>query len=301
MSKLNFSVARLTLAIFAVCISFSVTLPAYTINGSIVTLVAADRTTNNTALIQGFLNNATYTKIIIQPGTGNASWLVDPLYFNHNNTEIHLNSNTILESRTGGYPYGTDCVLKATSLSNIKVTGDTGAEILMHKSEYANLSAAEWRHAIAIMNCSNVTISGLTLSDTGGDGILIGDTTGTGYCSDVTITDIIVDGAARNGMSVNSVDGLTVTDCTFQNTQPQGNAGANGPWFGIDFEPDYPGQRLKDIVIDNCAFSNNDQAGFVIYALLVDGSTEILNMTVTNCTMDENTKYGMIISCIPAS
>lgn len=282
---------------------FPAALSAYTINGSIVTLEASDRTSDNTSLIQGFLNNATYTKIIIPPGPGNASWPVNPLFFNHSNTEIHLNANTVLEARTGGYPNGSDCVLKAISKNNIKVTGDSGAKILMHKEEYALLPVAEWRHALNFMSCSNVTVSGLTLSNTGGDGIYLGNAVApnAGYCSNVTMTNVVIDGAARNGLSVISIDGLTITGCTFKNTMGQGNVTANGPWTGIDLEPNYPSERLRNIVIDSCVFLNNGGDGFDLYAPLINGSTGILSMTAQNCTMQGNGRYGIAVARVPAS
>ncbi|MFA6102689.1 MAG: LamG-like jellyroll fold domain-containing protein [Victivallaceae bacterium] len=294
---------------------FHATLSAYTINGSTITLTASDRSaSDNTSLIQGCLNNPStspapagynFSKIIIQPGTGNASWPVCPLFFNHDSTEIHLDANTVLEAKTGGYPNGTNCVLRATQLSNIKVTGDTGAKILMHKEEYALLATAEWRTAISFYACSNVTVSGLTLANTGGDGISLYSASevpdANTYCSNVAITNVVVDGAARNGLAAVSVDGLTVTGCTFKNTQGQGNAAAGGPWAGIDLEPDYPTQILKNIVIDNCSFLNNRRRGLLLHAIKLNGSTQILNITVQNCIMQNNGWYGIQVSYVPAS
>ena len=300
MSKINFSAAML-LVIFVGCISFSTGLSAYTINGSVVTLTASDRTTDNTALIQGFLNNATYTKIIIQPGTNNASWPVRPLFFNHSATEIHLNASTILEAKSGGFPNGSDCLLKATSLSDIKVTGDAGSKILMHKEEYALLAAAEWRHGLSFLSCDNITISGLILENTGGDGIYLGGVTGGDYCSDVIMTNVVIDVAGRNGVSVISVDGVTITGCTFKNTHGQGNVAASGPWAGIDLEPNNSSQRLRNIVIDGCSFSNNAGSGWVVWAPNLDGSSEIVNIITKNCTMTGNTANGVVVSCVPAS
>ena len=264
---------------------------------------ASDRTADNTVLIQGFLDNATYTKIIIPPGPGNASWPVRPLFFNHNNTEIHLNANTVLEARTGGYPNGADCVLNAIIKNNIKVTGDSGSKILMHKEEYALLAPAQWRTALNFMSCSNVTVSGLTLANTGGDGIYLGNAfaPNSGYCSNVTITNVVTDGCARNGLSAVSVDGLTVTGCTFKNTKGQGNCAAGGPWAGIDFEPNYLSERLKNIVIDSCVFLNNGGAGIQQNTPVLNGSTGILNITVKNCTMQGNVWGGVSISYVPAS
>ncbi|MCF6175145.1 MAG: right-handed parallel beta-helix repeat-containing protein [Victivallaceae bacterium] len=301
MNKASCKIVRLVLLVGIIGVLLPSTLLAYTVDGSTVTLTAADRTADNTVLIQGFLDDSTYTKIIIQPGTGNASWAVKPLFFSHANSEIHLNENVVLEALAGGYPNGGDCVLTATNLSNIMVTGDAGAKILMHKDEYANLAVAEWRNVLKFMSCSNVTVSGLILANSGGDGIYLGDASGTGYCSNVTITDVIVDGCARNGVSVISVDGLTITNSIFKNTQGQGNAASNGPWAGIDFEPNNSSERLQNIVIDNCEFINNGRTGVQISTAKLAGSTALVSLTVKNSKMQGNGLYGIRLSYLAAS
>jgi hypothetical protein len=318
MLKGNSAITRLTLTAIMSGILFPATLSAVTINGTVATLAATDRTVDNTELIQGLLNqsNPTLTKIIIPPGTGNASWPVRPLFFGHGTMEVHLNANTVLEAKTGGYPNSGDCVLTATSLSNIKVTGDAGSKILMHKEEYANyelypvppattqpghIYAGEWRTALKFLSCSNVTVSGLTLANTGGDGIYLGDASANnGYCSNVTISNVVTDGVARNAVSVISADGLSITDCTFKNTCGLGNCSTAGPWAGIDLEPNKPLQRLKNINIERCKFLNNKSYGVSISTVNFKTSTDILGITLKNCSMRGNL-IGTRVQRVPAS
>ena len=276
----------------------------YTDGGATATLQDSDYSSDNTTLIQGLLNGAAITKIVIPAPTGHASWPVCPLFIKHNNTEIHLNTNAVIEAKSGGYPGLYDSVLTIDGtparLSNIKVTGDAGSKIFMHKEEYTN---GESRTAVRFYACDTVTVSGLTLANAGGDGVYVsGKTDRTSYSTNVTITNVVVDGAARNGLSVISVDGLTVTGCMFKNTQGTNTVAVNGPWAGIDLEPNSATQRLRNIVIDNCAFLNNRDCGLLLYGYTgwYASSTEILSMTVKNCIMQSN-KYGIMISYLPGT
>ena len=295
--------AVLALTGIMAAVLFPSTLSGYTVDGSVVTLASATdfNADDNTTLIQSLLNNTSYTKIIIPPGTNNASWKVRPLIFYHNNTEIHLNTNTVLEAKPNGYPNANDCVLSATSLSNIRITGDAGSKIFMQKAEYATMAAGEWRHAVSLRSCSIVTVSGLTLANTGGDGIYLGDATGAGYCSNVTVANVAIDNAGRNGISVVSVDGLSITGCTFKNTKGEGNIATLGPWAGIDLEPNNSSEQLKNIMIANCAFLNNAHYGFLQYTRNLNGSTGILKMTVKECIMQGNSSTGIAVFHVAAS
>jgi hypothetical protein len=273
-----------------------------TFDGSTVTLSASDHQPDNTALIQSCLDNEAFTKIIIEPGPRNASWRVRPLFILHDNTEIHLNDGVVLEAARKGYPGSGDCLLRADHLTHVRVTGDAGARILMHKEEYARLPASEYRHALSFGACSQVVVDGLTLAAAGGDGIYLGDPDDNeGYCSDVTINNVTTDACARNGMSVISVDGLIVTHCTFKNTKGKGKAAADGPWAGIDLEPNSPGQRLKNIVIDDCTMLNNGADGFDLSAANLWGSTDTMSITVRNCVMQGNALHGIRVTNVPGT
>ncbi len=92
MHKVDSAIIRLALTGIMAGILFPATLSAYTIIDSNKTIIleASDRTSDNTALIQGCLESTSilpatagynFTKIIIQPGPGNASWPVRPLFF----------------------------------------------------------------------------------------------------------------------------------------------------------------------------------------------------------------------------
>lgn len=242
----------------------------YSVRGDTVTLEPSDQTEDNTSLIQGLLNSSApvYAKIIVPAGPGNAPWKVRPLFFGHSDTSIELLSHAVLEAKPGGYAGANDCLLRASNLDNIRIVGQEGSGILMHLAEYATITTvdpkkgripllAEWRHGLNFQGCRNVTLDSLFLKDAGGDAIYLGASPEKGYCSDITIHQVIVDGAGRNGLSVISVEGLHVSDSVFKNTAGKGNVAQHGPWAGIDIEPNSSANWLRNILVENCRFSNN--------------------------------------------
>ncbi len=269
---------------------FSFPVHAEIIDGATVTLTSSDRTSDNTTLIQGFLNNSSYDKIVIQGSTSNVHWRVRPLDFKHNNTTLHLGSNVILEALPGGFIGSGDSVIQAKNLSGVSITGSAGSAIKMHKPEYANEPnerplTNEWRAGIELKNCSDVLISTLKIANTGGDGIYIGSATPTDFCSNVTIQNVTITEAARNGISVTSVQGLLIEDTIVQYTQGIPGVAENGPWAGIDFEPDHPTERLQEIQLRRCTFINNGQFGILVAAHKLAGSTHRLELNVDDCTI----------------
>ncbi|MFI7226240.1 right-handed parallel beta-helix repeat-containing protein [Nonomuraea angiospora] len=162
-----------------------------------------------------------------------------------------------------------------------------GATLTMDRDEF---NAGQWRHLINLLSCENITIEGLTLRGGGGDGIYVGQQLNAvgyakPYCSTITVTNVRCDDNRRNGMSVATVDGLTVTGCTFT------GAVGNPPTAGIDFEPDppkdfRPAGRLKGITVTDCSFVDNVGYGVDVNATCMAGSPDDckpLEIALKNC------------------
>ncbi|MDX3104618.1 hypothetical protein [Nonomuraea angiospora] len=166
-------------------------------------------------------------------------------------------------------------------VSDIAIIG-YGATLAMNKTEY---NAGEWRHALSILSCDKISVSGLTLRDSGGDGIYLGvrydrprrKAIGQPYCSAIELRNVRCDNHRRNGMTVISVDGLTVESCAFTGTF------GTPPMAGICFEPDparttsqpyelLPYSRLKNIVIRDTAIRDNVGQAVTINALCLGGA-----------------------------
>ncbi|MEU6411998.1 right-handed parallel beta-helix repeat-containing protein [Microbispora sp. NPDC046933] len=168
-----------------------------------------------------------------------------------------------------------------------------GATLTMNREEF---NAGEWRHLINLLSCKNIVIEGLTLRGAGGDGIYLGQQLNAvgyakPYCSDIHVVNVHCDDNRRNGMSVATVDGLTVTGCAFS-----GSTGAP-PMAGIDFEPDPPKSfrpygRLKNITVTDCSFLDNAGYGVNVNATCLAGAPADcapLGVTLKNCRLGPTT------------
>jgi hypothetical protein len=157
-----------------------------------------------------------------------------------------------------------------------------GATLAMNKPEY---NAGEWRHVLAVLSCDTITVEGLTLRDSGGDGIYLGvrynkahnAAIGQPYNSNVTLCNVRCDNNRRNALSVISVDGLLIESCVLS-----GSFGTP-PMAGIDFEPDPPRTpsapfaalpygRLKNIVVRDTALVDNAGYAVNVNALCLAGA-----------------------------
>ena len=220
------------------------------------------------------------------------TWYSKPLVL-RNDLDLVIESGVVLQAKPGGFPNTSDRFLTATTCTNLIIRGP--GLLVMNKAEY---TSGEWRHAINLLSCNTVTITNLTILQTGGDGIYIGDSIGdaSGACKNIVITDCVVNGAMRNGISVISAENLRVSGCTLKNTA------GKSPESGIDFEPNHPYQSLSNCLVENCTMQYNDDRGFLLAAIKGDGTTPPYDITVTNCTMSySGNGISLVKSADPAN
>src|SRR5699024_10766428 len=101
--------------------------------------------------------------------------------------------------------------------SNIEIVG-YGATFVMNKPEYTQ---GEWKMALSLKSVADTSVEGLTLRDSGGDGVYLGVSSVPGaanYCNNVALRNLVCDNNKRNALSVISADHLTVEGCVFRNT-----------------------------------------------------------------------------------
>ena len=192
--------------------------------------VRCSNTTDCTEAIQAALDDPTQRHVVLPAAGsglptssgGETLWITRPLRLNRSDVVFELRPGVVLQARRGFFHGHSDTVLKVSKASNISIVGP-GAAIRMWRVDYRNLSLyskAEWRAGLSVYSGERVSISGLTIAETGGDGVYIeGLKTG-------SVTNVTTDGCYRNGMSIISAENLLVEDCTFANT------GARGRWNG---------------------------------------------------------------------
>ena len=165
-------------------------------------------------------------------------------------------------------------------------------------------TSGEWGHCIAIYNSTNVIIKNCYLSHAFGDGIEIGlRQNDTPYIlPSVTVDNCTFDDNRRQGISVLGCECFSATNSKFINTGGKvPGTGGTAPGAGIDFEPSFPEEVIKNAVVDNCYFANNTIALTVNLADNVtppsNYSYAVSNFNFNNITM-ETRNYGLIIDNI---
>ncbi|MBM4074172.1 MAG: hypothetical protein FJ267_00835, partial [Planctomycetes bacterium] len=210
-------------------------------------------------------------KKVYVPNMGK-DWIVRPITL-ASNQELVFEEGVTVAAKRGEFRAAGDSVFRANKASNLIIRG-YGATIRMQKEDYmigrvlkeqfnwnrwfGQYERGEWRCAFHLSGCQNLSISGLTLSDTGGDGILLSGNKES-VCKNVTFRDLICDNNYRQGLSIISVDGLTVENCLFKNTW------GTPPSSGVDIEPDSPDQMVKGVVFRKCRFVDNYGDGIEVF------------------------------------
>ena len=243
-----------------------------------------------TQILQKAINSKA-SKIII--GKKGSPWLTRPLELK-SNLEIVIEEGAVLKSKPGDFKHLNDCLLNAVGCKNIIIRGP--GSLIMNKKDYQNpknYKHSEWRHSINLKSCENVLIENLKIIGSGGDGIYIGSRPHLkywkgakhygqeyaklpNYCKNVTIKNCFIDDHHRQGISVISVENLTISNCQLNNTK------GTSPMAGIDFEPNNGKQRLVNCLLENCTMEGNNSYGFLAYVKIQDTSKP-LSITVKDC------------------
>ena len=81
----------------------------------------------------------------------------------------------MVEAKKGEFHGTNDSLFNIVLKKNVSLVG-YGAVLRMHRKDYDNppYKKAEWRHVINVKSSENVKIHGLTLAESGGDGIYLG-------------------------------------------------------------------------------------------------------------------------------
>jgi hypothetical protein len=149
----------------------------------------------------------------------------------------------------------------------------------MHKADYVGpeYEKAEWRHALSIRSCTNVRVSGVTLAESGGDGIYLGVAQKGVTNTNVHITDVICDRNHRQGISVISAENLLIQRCILRDTA------GTAPMAGIDFEPNDPTEKLVNCVMRSCVVQNNQGDGYEFYLKNLHGDSDDVSIRIEHC------------------
>ena len=187
-----------------------------------------------------------------------------------NTTVIFNSGQIILNNPNNRVAYS---IIYIGGVNNIRITGE--GFIIGDRAE--NTGIGEWGHGISTYNCNNIIIEGITIKDCFGDGIACeGVTSDNGYTSEnIVIRNVILDHNRRNNISIINGIKILIDSCIIKNCD------GTFPKYGIDIEPNNNYDQIKDIVITNCVFENNEQGSIAVYCV-TDGA----NVMISNCMCD---------------
>lgn len=228
---------------------------------------------DSTRFLQAAINSRAKKVVVSNMGH---DWVITPITL-ASDQEIFFEPGVVVTAKKGAFHGTHDSLFKAMDTKNITI-GGYGATLRMQKQDYMSeqYKKAEWRSGIYLDSCINVNIYGLTIRDTGGDGVYLGST-GKGYGSNVTVKDIVFDNNYRQGISVISAENLLIENCVLKNTS------GTGPAAGIDLEPDNPADRLVNVVVRNCVAENNQGPGFAVGTTKLSSESKDLSILFENC------------------
>jgi polygalacturonase len=229
-------------------------------------------------------------KKLVVPNLGKP-WILSKTLRLTSNQEIVFEPGVTLLAMKGEFLGPGDALASAADRENVKLIGP-GATFRMNKADYHKppYEKAEWRHALSICGCSNVTVIGLSLCESGGDGIYLGATGKNRYNKDIVIKGVACDGNNRQGISVISAENLLIEDCRLDNTR------GTPPAAGIDFEPNSDNERLVNCVVRNCTVKGNHGPGLDVYLRPLSDKSPDVSIRFENCRVENDDADGLCVA-----
>ena len=217
-------------------------------------------------------------------------WIVDKMRL-ASDQELFFEEGVEVLAKQGAFKGTGDSLFSANLQENITLNG-YGATLRMRRADYdgPEYEKAEWRMVLAFRSCSNVKVYGLTLTESGGDGIYLGTAKAGVTNKDVHIKDVICDKNYRQGISVINAENLLIEDTILRDTA------GTAPQAGIDFEPNSPGERLVNCVMRNCVSEGNAGDGYDIYIPPLTAESEPISMRFENCRSIGNNTGTRIVT-----
>ncbi|MBQ6914307.1 MAG: right-handed parallel beta-helix repeat-containing protein [Kiritimatiellae bacterium] len=209
-------------------------------------------------------------------------WITCPLAVG-SEKDVVFENGAVVEAKRGEFRQPTAALFGISGASRVTMRGR--GILRMHRDDYMKppYSRAEWRHGISALSVNGLVLEDLTVEETGGDGLYLGVVRSDPKpCRDVLVRNCDFARNARQGISVISADGLTIENTVMRDTKGM------PPEAGIDFEPNAPAEVLKNCVLRNCTFANNQGIGAEIYLATFKASSEPVDIRFENCRMDGN-------------
>jgi hypothetical protein len=218
-------------------------------------------------------------------------WNVTPIFLTQSNQTILFEEGVVVAAKPGAFLGTHDNLFTNTTRVNVRLEG-YGATLRMRQQDYIAPPYPpnpEFRMGISALTVDGFEIVGLTIENTGGDGIYISDTNPTDpneRSQNVLIQDVVIDNAYRNGISISSASGVVIDNVVIASSS------GHAPQAGIDLEPDTDMQPVENITIRNSIMVGNFDRG-IVWSLKNTPSIPDVTGTVENLTIIGNGNDGL--------
>ena len=238
---------------------------------------------DSTAFLQSALSSG-MRRIVIDKME--SPWISRPLRGASNQTVVFEQGAEIV-AKKGEFMNAGDCLLTYFRATNVTLRGSSGSGLRMNRWDYhaAPYPKGEWRHALSLRSCTNFTIEGMSISESGGDGIYVGvDEKSKEPNRNIVVRDCTLDKNYRQGISVISADGFLVERTSMNNTK------GTWPSAGIDFEPNHPWEVVTNCVMRDCVCEGNAGSGIDVALGPLGPTSPPISVSVVNCRFSGNVR-----------
>lgn len=227
--------------------------------------------------------STTTTDTIVIDNVG-MDWRTGPLDINRDNVTIIFEEGVTLRALPNVFGEF-DSLIRLRDRTNVTLIG-YGATLIMNKQEYIDLANSEFRHGIDLNSAINIWIEGLTIRDSGGDGISISKSFAAdspqNYSENITILNCLSNNNYRQGLAIISAKDVNVLYSEFSDTS------GTLPEDGIDIEPFEPDQRIENVLIKGCRILNNNGNAIQVAMEFMDDTSPDISVIVEDTYMSGN-------------
>lgn len=237
--------------------------------------------TDATAALQAAINTGSNVWV---PNMG-SDWIVTPIFLTQNDQTIRFEEGVVVAAKPGAF-LGHDYLFRNVTRASVRLEG-YGATFRMRQQDYLAppYTPSEFRFGISCHAANGFEIVGLTIEDTGGDGIYIGNTSGD-FSRNILVKDVTINNAFRNGISIIAASNVVIENTVIVNTS------GHAPQAGIDFEPNYPDERIENVTIRDTVVAGNFGAG-IVWSLHDTPAIPPVSGTLKNVTVIGNGTKGL--------
>ncbi len=241
--------------------------------------------TDATGSLQACLDSG--ARVVLIPALDHR-WVTQPLFV-RSNTEIVMQEGVQVVAKEGSFRGSVDSLFSLANVADVTFSG-YGARLIMRKNDYRRkpYGESQWRHGIEMYGCTDVSILGLAVESSGGDGIYLGRGDQP-YNKNVILRDLSLRDNYRQGISVISAEDLLIDNVEISGTE------GTLPSAGIDFEPNSSDERIVRCVLQDCAIRSNAGPGILVYLKTFDKDSRPIDISVRRSVVSRSLFALMLV------